>query len=441
MIRRRTAILLALGLAAPFALAGNAAGALDQDLVASTVAGPPGTAIELSSATCVATSSDDEVGLEASLYVGTAPDQQIAASAFGEGSVTLTVPDWVDPDQPAVIEASCYAYDSQTGDDDSIDYDPIAFDIEPGGGTPVQVRTYSRTELLAGQGMGITGSCGPGLPNAFVQTFLANGTDQTANGYDTLAGFDFAGAESDGSFDTSLIASNAGVYMSASFDNGQLVEINTEEEPLNVPPGDYTAFVACISDEGESAQFLEPQAITITGTAPTDGIDMSQVGNTRTVSLDGSCDAGAVTGAFQATSAEEIGGEFDPAPDQRRAAGVLAGIPRRGNGEIAGHPLPASAIRGPGGSYKSLVDEGFSEFATDPAADGTWQARDEVGFDEGLAVGVAYCGDPLADGYFYDPQGTEVLVEEGPTTVVTVPTTVAPAPPANAVAGTPTYAG
>ena len=76
------------------------------------------------------------------------------------------------------------------------------------------------------------------------------------------------------------------------------------------------------------------------------------------------------------------------------------------------------------------------------AADGSWAVGDTVGFDQGLAAGLAYCGDPLGDGYFYDPQGVEVdVVADTTTTPVTVPPTTPPAPPANAVAGTPTYAG
>ena len=439
MIRRRTAILLALGLTAPLAFTASAAGALDQDLVASTTAGPPGTSITVSSASCVAT-GDGEAGLDASLYVGTAPDQQVAASAFGEaGSVTLTIPDWVDPDQPAVIKASCYVYDDTTGTDDSMEYDAIDFDIEPGGGTPVQVRSYSRTELLAGQGIGITGSCGPTLPNAFVQAFIANG-DPMGEGASVLAGFDFAEAEADGSFDTSVIASNASVYLSASFENDQLVDFSAEEEPLDVPPGDYTVYIACLEESGNSAQYLEPGTITITGAAPTDGIDLTQDANTRGITLAGSCAEGEVTGGFQTMSAAEFA--FDTAPDEGAAArGLLARVPRRGNGVLAGHALPANAVRGAGGSLRALADEGFSEFAADPGTDGNWAAGDTVGFDDGVAIGIAYCGDPLADGYFYDPQGVVVAVEAPPVTVPTVPTTVAPAPPANAVPGTPTYAG
>ncbi len=441
MNRRRIAIVLALGLAAPFALTAHAAGALEQDLVATPTSGPVGTTITLTSATCVGT-GDDEVGMEAALYVGTAPDQQIAASTFGEGSVELTVPDWVDPDQPAVIEASCFTFDPETGDDDSIDYDPIPFDVEPGGGTPVQVRSFSRTELLAGQGLGITGSCGPAFPNGFVQAFLASGTDQTAQDYSTIAGYDFGLTEADGSFEMSLIASNAAVYLNASFDeNDDLVDISTEEMPLDVPPGDYTLYVAC-AGESQSVQYLQPGTVTITGAAPTDGIDLTVDGNTRNITLAGTCDQGDVTGGFEATSLQEFVGQFDAAPDARPGQeGLLAEVPRKANGVLAGHPLPASAVRGPGGSLRALVDDGYSEFATQPGADGAWSAGDTVGFDQGLAVGIAYCGDPLGDGYFYDPQGVEVDVEDTTTTTVTVPPTTPPAPPANAVAGRPTYAG
>ena len=67
---------------------------------------------------------------------------------------------------------------------------------------------------------------------------------------------------------------------------------------------------------------------------------------------------------------------------------------------------------------------------------------DPIDFDNGLVEGYAWCGDPLTDGFIYDSQGAVVAVEAVPETVPsTVPTTVPAPQPANAVSGTPTYAG
>ncbi|MGN6693277.1 MAG: hypothetical protein ACTHN0_03795 [Aquihabitans sp.] len=441
MIRRRHAILLALGLLAPLALVDAPAGAaLEQDLTASVTAGPPGTTITLTSATCVPEGSDGEAGLNVSLFVGTAPNQQIAANGYSsEGSATLTIPDWVDPDQPAEIQGSCYQYNDQGGEDD-IEYEPIAFDIEPGSGTPVQVRTYSRTELLAGQALNITGSCGPAMGDSFVASIIQSGNDQTGEEFGGFAGSGFTRTDADGSFDLNVAATNAEVWLEASSTNGGPVEVDVHEEPMDVPAGDYTAFVYC-SDDSESIQFLQPETITITGSAPTDGSDLSALASSRDVTYAGTCAAGDVSGSFQAISNDDLMDEFDAPADAPRRTGVLADAPTELSRSVAGHPLANGAVRANGRALRGLSDEGVAEFTTSPAADGSWQVTDSVGFDGGVVLAQAVCGDPLGDGYVYDPRGIETTPPAPPATVpTTVPVTV-PAPPANAVAGTPTYAG
>lgn len=439
MIRRRHAILLALGLLAPLALVDSPAGAaLEQDLVASVTAGTPGTVITLSSATCVPPTETSEATLDVSLYVGTAPNQKIAANGYsGNGATTLTVPDWVDASEPAVIEGSCYQTTLQGGED-SIEYDPIAFDIEPGAGTPTQVRTFSRTELLAGQGFEVTGSCGPDQGNGFVAAIVQSGTDQTGRGDGSYAGSGSTRTDADGSFDFPVIVSNAEVWLESSSDGGP-TQVDVSELPMDVAPGDFTSLIYCANDD-ETIQFLEPQALTVTGVAPTDRIDLTNVAGTRDAVLDGACDAGEVTGGFQAISKDELLDEFD-APDPAAArAGLLADAPQELSRRIAGHPVINGAVRSTTGSARALDDEGFSEFAATPGADGSWQATDTVGFDEGIVIALAVCGDPLADGYAYDPQGVETTAPVAPPTVPTTVPTPAPAP-ANAVSGTPTYAG
>jgi len=443
MIRRRNAILLALGLLAPLALVDSPAGAIDQDLVASVTAGPPGTTITVSSASCT-DPVDDNAYLMASLYVGTAPNQQIAAFGSGStGSATLTVPDWVDPDQPAVIEASCELY-SDNGNDGYLEYDPIAFDIEPGSGTPVQVRTFSRTELLAGQGLTVTGSCGPALADSLVFAVVGSGTDQTGESFETIAGQGIAQAGADGSFELPLFITNAFVGIGIE-ENGSELTALTDEEPMDVPAGDYTAFIYCgIDTADDSIQFLEPQLLVITGSAPTSDIDLLNTAGSTAVSLTGICEAGDVAGSIEAMSTEELAngfGEpiFDPSARGNRFQAARVASARAASVRTATRG-PANLVRSPDGATRVIADGEVRDFDARPAADGTWQVGDDAGFREGVVIATALCGDPMADGFIYDPQGVTIEVVEPTTTVpVTVPVTV-PAP-ANAIPGTPTYAG
>ena len=405
----------------------------------STAAGPPGTAITVSSASCE-DPVDENAIIEASLYVGTAPDQQIAAYGSGyQGSVVLTVPDWVDPDQPAVIEASCYFF-TEEGNDDFLEYDPVAFDIEPGIGAPVQVRTFSRTELLAGQGLIVNGSCGPDLANSFVTAAVFEGTDQTGKELTGIAGQGWAEADGDGAFELNLIVNDAFVGFGIEGEDEQVLDIVTEEVPMSIEPGDYTAFVYCSTNDEESLLFLEPQPLVITGTAPTGDIDLVNEADTRNVTLSGTCEAGEVTGGFESYSFAELrsglvasGGDAVD-PHNRFEAAVAAATPALPDGR------PAHVVRA-GDADRILSDQSFVDIAAAPDADGAWQVDEATDFDEGIVMATAFCGDPFADGFAYDPQGVSVQVPEPTTTVPTVPTTVPPAPPANAVQGTPDYAG
>lgn len=441
MIRRRNAILLALGLIAPLALVDSPAGAVDQDLVASTTTGPPGTEITLSSASCTAPSNGDAY-MEASLYIGTAPTEQIAAYGTGfEGSVTLTIPDWVDTSQPASIEASCDVFSDDGNDDDFLEYDPIAFTLEAGSGTPVQVGSYSRTELLAGQALMVTGSCGAGLAGAQVYAVVGNGTDQAGRSFDVIAGDGFTEADGDGNFELPLYLSNAYVAFGIEDDGSSITKVTAVEEPMDIPAGDYTSFVYCDveSDSGSSAQFLEPQLLTITGSAPTSDIDLTNTAGTRDVTLAGTSTAGDVAGYFEGLSTEDFIDGFSPDPDpSARAARGDRFKAARTKGD-AGRGF-RGAVRSSGSSNRIVGDGDIVEFTATVAGDGAWQATDSAGFNTGIVIAGGAAGDPFADGWVYDPQGVDIAVVEPTTTVpVTVPVTVPI--PATAVPGTPTYAG
>lgn len=439
-MRRRTRLLLlaaATGLIAP-TVVNTAAGAIDQDLVVSTTAGPVGSSVTVSSASCVASGGEDEAYLSVSMYSGTAPDEQIIAFANGyEGSAELTIPDWVDPDQPAVIEASCDLFGPSS--EESLAYDPVAFDIEAGIAPPVQVRSFSRTELLAGQGFTIAGNCGTGLANGFVTSIVVPGTDQTGRTIESIVGEGYADADGSGAFELEVFVTNASLNLDIEVTDDEVTGISVAEEPMDIPAGDYTVFTYCSDQNEESLQFLEPQLLAITGDAPTTEIELTNTPNTRDVTLAGTCAAGDVTGVLESIGLDEFSGFDAPSETAPDARFRTSRSTDKGATGIAKRIADANLIQ-VDGTDRALSDEGFVEFAAATAADGSWSTSDSVGFDEGIVAGIAICGDPLADGFFYDPQGVGIEVVEVPPTVPpTVPVT--PAPPANAVTGTPDYAG
>lgn len=444
MIGRRTAVLLAAGLLAPLVLTSAPAGAaLEQDLVASVTAGPPGTVVTLSSATCVA-GGDDEAYLDLVAYSGTAPSEKLAGFGSGtEGSATITIPDWVDPDQPLSIEGECYQYSNELGGHDSITYDPIAFDVEPGGGgTPVQVPTFSRTSLLSGQSTLVTGN---GCPtNSLSAVTAMSGTDLSGReGSGDEAGFAYAPATS-GSFEAELAMTNGSVVINIDGSEDDTT-ITSSEEPNTLPLGPYAVFAYCVTDD-MSGLMLEPSLIELTGNAPTDGIDLTVADGTPDVTLAGECAAGDVTGDLEGESIEQITGEiFDP-PASMGDARSFARSPLPGSGDASDTSDGSTRIRAGGDRGSATARVGgngdATEFSVTPDGAGAWSLADSAEFDEGFVLGFARCGDPLGDGYYYDPQAVDIdVVPEPPVVPSTVPATVPPAAPANAVKGTPTYAG
>ena len=61
-----------------------------------------------------------------------------------------------------------------------------------------------------------------------------------------------------------------------------------------------------------------------------------------------------------------------------------------------------------------------------PDGDGSWALADTVGFDVGVVRGYALCGDPLGDGFFYDPQIVAVQAAQATTPLVPQPTGAEP---------------
>lgn len=452
MARRTRSLLLAAGLLAPVVVlaAPQSAQAIDQDLVVSATNGPPGTQVAVSSASCTSDQAEDvERFLIVRLISGVAPDEVLAASAGAEDgdAAVLVVPDWVDPDQPAAIEASCFEYDYGTDTESEAPYDVVAFDVEPGVGAPTQVWSPSRTSLLAGQGFGVTGSGCTVAGAEYVGVDIVAGDDLSGRSWDEVVGYGWADLEG-ADFEGEAYLSNGEVgWYASQVDDGPVVVEDLVELPTDIPPGTYTVIVYC----GAEDEYLlyEPKLIEVTGDAPFADLDLTSPEGTRQVDLvGGSCTAGDVFGYLSAMDLESSFSGFDAADTEARAASVGAGVERpdwearaRGRRSGASARIVDRATRTV--SQRALGDADIVEFEVLAVADGSWAVTDEVTMDRAIVDGQAACGDPLADGFLYDPQIVEVEAAVAPpttTTTTTAPPPAAPAP-ANAVPGRPSYAG
>ena len=452
--RLRALVVAALvGAAAPVVLGGSPAGAVDQDLVVSAVAGAPGAGIAVSSASCV-----DELDAEVLRYLsvrlisGTAPDEVLAGFGTNDGptGVTIVIPDWVDADQPAVIEATCQELDFSTVDlaFSETAYDPVAFDVEPGAGPPAQAAVLSRTELLVGQGFAVdaTGCTLPGAAFGLVE--VAAGDDRsgrsiaevvTSGGEEMLGGTEAFHAE------PLFVDGSAGWSASKLGDEPAVID-EVREFPNEIPPGTYTALPYCTDAAGAYLAF-EPELVEVTGTAPIADIDLVADDAARRVEMaGGSCTSGDVQASLtgediEAAFAESSGAGDEsitttPLPAEARSASALGSgfapevLPEPDAapdaGTATGERSIASVLAEPDGTSRALAVDGYLDEVVTPDASGAWALADTVGFDVGVVYGYALCGDPLGDGWFYDPQIVAVQSAQEPAPLEPQPTGAVP---------------
>ena len=444
MIRRSHALLLTIGLLAPVAVHVAPAGAVDQDLQVSATSGAPGDRIDVSSASCVS-SEENGLSLFVKLLSGTAPDQVLAGVAGSEDAspATLVVPDWLDPGDPAVIEASCIDYAQE--DPTPFAFDTVPFDVTPGVDPSVQTAALDRSSLLVGQGFTTTmaGCTGPDWLYARAAVFpavdgdflfaIAEGTGQVVSG----------GAE----VLTLLARGGFGVGVSGDSQGHQQID-DVEEIPTDIEPGSYSVVPHCADGAGQIV-ILPSQPLEVTGRAPMQSLDLTAIPGSRSITLAGTeCTTGLVDVLFEAESTTELFGGFDglakqgdPTPDA---------VPEGWRSPPRRHVSRRSlAITGPApvhrGSSLSLAADGFGQGAATPDPTGAWSLTDVVGFDDGYADAYATCGDPFAEGFRYDPQ--VVIVKSlpvdppPPTTTPATTVPVVPSPPAAAIPGNATFAG
>lgn len=438
----------------PTAVNSTAASAVDQDLVLSATAGPAGTEVTVSSASCDPGESGDTARLLSVRFLaGTGAGEVLAGVAIGyeDQVATFVVPDWISADEPAVVEAECAEIDfsSEDGTETTFAFDPVAFDVEASVDAPVQAAAYSRTSLQAGQAFAVEAS-GCFLDNAvYASVEVAQGDDLS---FRSLTDFVAYGGESveAGSFNVPTALSNGGVGFSGSQTGDEPPVIDEVfEEPTDIPAGTYTSISYCSTESGVNLMF-PPELIDVTGDAPFADVDLTVPADSRTATLaGGSCTSGDVNLEIISTDIEDI--FSDAAPDATLAdavrsdpvktSAVLRGPARSGAAVTRTNDAWAATRGGSRSSARALSDDEYLEAVVTPDVDGAWGISDDVAFDSGIVESYSWCGDPLGDGFLYDPQGAVVDVS-APVTTTTTTTTTAPAPtPANAVQGTPTYAG
>lgn len=418
MSHRIRPLFLVAGLVAGIVVVAPSASAVDQDLVVSAANGPPGTVITVTSASCV---SEPDAGgggiarsIEAQLIVGTAPDELLAGRgrSNGKSPPRILVPDWVDPDQPAMVEATCSESNfTGVGPREPVEtiYDPAPFDIEPGSGPPSQTATFSRTSLLQGQAaLQSVAACDLGADpdRDLTVLFTVVYPGDVRDGRRRSAPVAISDALLEGpSYEAPFVLGNSAAFFETADQPGPPVVARVQERPSNIAPGTYTVLIECRTLDRSLA--YEPQLIEVTGSAPVADVDLVVTPGSRMLVVSGgSCDAGPVDITLWTE---------DFADGLGRSAG------RR------------SAGRAEDTNDRMLVDNGYAVVRTAARPDGTWRYEDEVGFDRGAVYASAACGDPLGDGFVYNDQIAIIDVPPdppigGPTT--TAPTTTAPTPTA-----------
>lgn len=437
MPHRTRALFLVAGLVAGIVVVAPSASAAEQDLMLSAANGPPGTVITVTSASCV---SEPDAGgggiarsIEAQLIVGTAPDELLAGRGHsdGEGPPRILVPDWVDPEQPAMVEATCSESNfTGVGPREPVQttYDPAPFDIEPGSGPPSQTATFSRTSLLQGQAaLQMVAACDLGadpdrdLTDLFTDLYPGDVRDGRGRSIPVA----MSGALLEGpSYEAPFVLGNSAAFFETADQPGPPVVARVQERPSNIAPGTYTVLIECTTLDRSLA--YEPQLIEMTGSAPVGDVDLVVTPGSRMLVVSGgSCGAGPVDITLRTE---------DFADGLGRSAG-------RG-----------SAGRAQDTNDRMLVDNGYAVVRTAARPDGTWRYEDEVGFDRGAVYATAACGDPLGDGFVYDDQIAIIDVPPDPpigeptTTAPSTSPTTAPAPvvapgAAEPITGSPDYTG
>ena len=421
MARRTRPLLLVVGLLAPVAVLGGPtpADAADPTVTASATSGGAGDAISIAATGCSSTDGVDRIA-RTKLVVGTAPDERFAgfAESYDGDSSNLIIPAWVDPAADAVLITSCIAYDYESEDGAGaveFDYDDIPFDVLPAVADPTDA-TFSRTTAKIGQIITID------LTGCDVDTSFED-EDGAFPSLLVFEGDDLSGR----SF---LDPLNLGSGFSVDDDGGVItVQAILQLDPDSIAPGTYVVVAGC-SDPGGNLTY-EPQVVTVEANPAVEDLTLTVTPKTNDVSFGGgSCTEDEVQYDAVAFPDDLFG--FDRTA---RRAGPAWGAAGRATPDGASWTRSARADEELPGEIPSIFGVAV------PAADGTWGVDWQPDVTAADVFAIAMCGDAEGDGFVYRGVDGRIDVPVPPTTTTTTTAPPAPLPPANALPGTPTYAG
>lgn len=407
--------LAGLVLAGALAIAPRSAEASGIDLSAS--AGSARARVAVSSTSCVGDASWSRT-LDARLLVGPNAGQKLAAAGSnqGFGSAVLIVPDWADPSQPAVVEATCTSVDLHSGAGTTQSLAAVPFDVLASGARSTLDVDLGRTTFRVGQATSVTGNgCTEPLTTHAV-TGVQEGSDLSGrNAADPLWGpwGGFHAVDAQGyvsgriTAETSLVA----VEVLGAQDPAH-AQIAVSEQVRAVRPGSHVAFTACAQGDGTQL-FAKPRAVTLLPNADVDRSDLVTVPTPPTlphrVRMSGhGCTQGAVRIALTAESLASIrsnlrSGATAPAP-ATSGDGPRVDVRRRGSAGTgaagSSRSGAAPAAIGPQSTLASVT--------VAPDGNGDWSYEVEVPFTEGFVGGQAVCANPLGSGFRYHAQGVRL---------------------------------
>lgn len=382
---------------------------------ATTVAVGGSIEVAMDGCTDAAIGGSDTADPRAFLVVGTGASA--VRAAIGEFVATdryrLTVPGWVDPDEPAVVAGACdgvfFSHAPGRNVRRRFSFPDVAVDVTPAP-APVPYPTFSlqRTTFRSGQAVQITGSgCEPGDE---VLVDLDPGTDLAwREGPTTSFGAVVPEvgdrARADGSFETRVVLNARGSDYQP---GGPRVG-----GPL--PVGPYVLRVGCGTPRPEPSgpqPEARPTTFAITGTNPTDAVQVELSDDVvRSLALSGEgCPDGrpvAITWRSDYWEGDTVGStSTDPAPDGTWSATLDAPATR----EIR---YLFATCGDPAGDGFAYVVRAFGGAATSDLVVDDLAPADEVPAGSDIAVQVSGRCDGAVDAVVYRPSDGQVLAASG----------------------------
>lgn len=275
MARRAIAVLAAVATAVGgLAFLGAPAGAVDPALVPLSPTVAVGASVAVNASGCEGAPAQGHSFRMPQVTLLTGSGSAVRRAAVTWGHRSVSVPGWVDPDQPATLVGRCVdvPFDEDLGATTVFDYPPTAIDIVAGPATaPNPVGRIERTTVAGGTVVPVEVSgCFPGGDAGVL--LLAGQAPGAGDPFRPIASGHLEGRGDSGRVDLPLLTNE---------------RVNAEDEDVEitgrpVPEGEYTVQVLCVSpfldrrsstgDELPSAFFSEPVPLVVAGTSPSSSI-------------------------------------------------------------------------------------------------------------------------------------------------------------------------